>query len=515
MRRAVIYTATVSLINMAANLIVVATVQLFLQSYTFSSEMKAYFDYIQMKHPVVNDSLMIASFIVPTVIVILYIWPVIRALGSRASLSERKILKAKRRLLNSTFIMALISYSGWSIGFTGHLVAVEILNIEIAPHVTFEIILNMLVMSTFTFTIVYYSLDLVTRSFFTGWMFNQHEKLSQYKSLNLSITSRLLILYTATGILPVMLLSAVILTGGESGYIPQPPELIIMITVILLTGITATLLMAYTYSPILRKLRRAAISLGRSDFNIQVPVVSNDETGILAETLNEAATSLQEKEFINETFGKVVDPVVRDHLLRGNVDLGGNTVTATVLFSDIRGFTEISEKLSAAAVVSLLNRYFSVISRCVSAEGGMVNKFIGDAIMAVFNTPVDHEFHASAAVKAALAMQRARDSINRELAAENLPQIKSGFGIHTGEVVAGNIGSESRMEFTVIGDTVNTASRLEGACKKLNREILLSEACVEKARSENIEGIGFEALQKIEVKGKSEQLQVFTIAGTG
>ena len=177
--------------------------------------------------------------------------------------------------------------------------------------------------------------------------------------------------------------------------------------------------------------------------------------------------------------------------MKKDISLGGETREVTVLFCDIRSFTSMSEKMAAADVVSLLNKYFTALGECITKHHGIINKYIGDAIMAIFGAPVESKTHAQDAFLAALEMREALKKINEENASkyktENLPEIHFGIGIHTGNVFAGTIGASNRMEYTVIGDTVNTASRIESLCKtygqrlhrgrKSFKDILQSESC--------------------------------------
>jgi adenylate cyclase len=180
-----------------------------------------------------------------------------------------------------------------------------------------------------------------------------------------------------------------------------------------------------------------------------------------------------------DTFGKVVTPEIRNWLLQGNTNLGGETVCATILFCDIRGFTTLSEQINPKQVVSLLNKYFSRMEQCIVKHNGIINKYIGDAIMAIFGVPLANQNQAIDAYKCCLDMRKTLAELNKELKAENMPQLNFGIGLHTGNVLAGNIGSTSRMEYTVIGDTVNVASRIESLCKEYNCDLLVSETTVE------------------------------------
>jgi adenylate cyclase len=173
-----------------------------------------------------------------------------------------------------------------------------------------------------------------------------------------------------------------------------------------------------------------------------------------------------------------MDPAIAARMLDNNSEsgiLGGASSRATILFSDIRGFTTLSEELGAQGTVAFLNEYFSLMVECIAHEEGMLDKFIGDAIMAAFGLPMAHADDEDRAVRAAIAMVRACQRWSHERVQRGQPPVEMGIGLNTDMVVSGNIGSAKRMDYTVIGDGVNLASRLESACKAYSAQILISE----------------------------------------
>jgi|TARA_R110002110_G_C13459187_1_gene718014 adenylate cyclase len=185
--------------------------------------------------------------------------------------------------------------------------------------------------------------------------------------------------------------------------------------------------------------------------------------------------------------------------------LGGDRRRATYLFTDVRGFTSLSEALEPPAVVEVMNRALTIQADCVKDAGGMVDKFIGDAMMGVFNAPLDQDDHENAAIDCAIEIQRRMEGLRHEMKKEGLPEVAIGVGVNTGDAVIGNMGSDSRFDYTCIGDAVNVAARLESATKEAKRDILIGEVTARSSRHE------LEELEPMALKGKAVPVRVFTL----
>lgn len=211
---------------------------------------------------------------------------------------------------------------------------------------------------------------------------------------------------------------------------------------------------------------------------------------------------------LRSTMSRYMDPGIADQMVANGAELlGGKNVPATVLFSDIRSFTTITEQLGAQGTVTLLNEYFTLMVDCIQREEGMLDKFIGDAIMAAFGIPVGHEDDADRAVRTAIAMIAELRAWNQARAGEGKPPVEIGIGLNTDLVVSGNIGSKKRMDYTIIGDGVNLAARLESACKQYGARILISEFTYRALR-------GTYRMREVDivvVKGKTKPVAIYEV----
>ncbi len=228
-------------------------------------------------------------------------------------------------------------------------------------------------------------------------------------------------------------------------------------------------------------------------------------------TYNNFATQSRLRKQIKKQFEHYLDPGMVKKLQKDPslLKLGGETRNMTFLFCDIRGFTPISEKYKGnpAGLTKLINRFLTRMTDVIIANGGTIDKFMGDCIMAFWNAPIENDRHRVMAVKSALEMKVALQNLNTQLAAEALPQINIGIGINTGDALVGNMGSEQRFDYSVIGDSVNLASRLESSSKTLGKTIVIGEDT-----RHTIETVyPFEYIDSITVKGKTEEIKVYTV----
>ncbi len=249
------------------------------------------------------------------------------------------------------------------------------------------------------------------------------------------------------------------------------------------------------------------------DYTRRINLDRGDELGQLATAFNQMTAGLAERDQVRDLLGKVVSPEIASQLLHSGVQLGGEEREVTILFSDLRDFTTMSEKMAPTDMLALLNRYLDRMSSIIEKHGGVIDKYIGDAIMALFGAPVADADAPGKAIAAAREMAAALESLNRELVAEGRPVLAFGIGINTARVVAGNMGSKTRLNYTVIGDGVNLASRLEGLTKDpaYATHILVSGATLRAMKNPP----PARELGEVKVKGKAEAVKIFALAPKG
>lgn len=284
-------------------------------------------------------------------------------------------------------------------------------------------------------------------------------------------------------------------------------RLIAAFTLAIVLGTVASRLVARP----LNVLADAARAVALGDLDQRVRIRSTDEIGLLADAFNGMVAGLRDRNRIQEAFGRYVSPEVGRMLLSDPEAMrpGGKIATVTILMSDLRGFTTLSNELGPERLVGLLNAYFERMTAVIQKHGGTINEFIGDAILALFGAPFTRDDDALRAAACAAEMQQALATLNAELRGEGLPQMEMGIGLNTGPVMVGNIGSSSRVKWGVVGDAVNMASRVEAST--VGGEVLLAESTWALIQH-NAEARG---PIPVRVKGHAEPLLLFALRRVG
>ncbi len=332
------------------------------------------------------------------------------------------------------------------------------------------------------------------------------------------VRTRLLAIFLLVGVVPLTLLavlsytSALSLLGADATAARAiVDELRLIILFLLAIGLVAavglSVFAANSVAGPLKRLEAAMVEVERGRLDGRAPVLSTDEIGAVAEGFNRMLHGLREREIVKETFGKYVTPEIRDEILAGRIRGEGELTEATILFADLRDFTPWVEATVPRQVVQDLNEYFTEMDQAIRAHRGLVLQFIGDEIEAVFGAPIATGDHAEMAVRAAIEMRRRLHEWNARREAAGKPALRHGIGIHTGTVLAGNIGGAERLSYALVGDPVNLASRIQGLTKDFKVDILISEA----TRSRLDGGVRVEELPAVRVKGRVEEVNVYKV----
>ena len=343
--------------------------------------------------------------------------------------------------------------------------------------------------------------------------------LSSVKAVRLSVLGRLLLVFLFIGLLPPGILVSLNWQRIQALTTAANPQAILdnlfALQAFILAGSVAVsiglaILVTRSITTPIHTLQKAMERVEQNDLEVCVPITTNDELGYLGEHFNQMIAGLRQSELLRNLLNLYVSPQVAREALEHGARLGGELVECTVLFADIRDFTSIAESLPPGSLMYLLNRYMSAMVNVIVARGGIVNKFGGDSLLVVFGTPLNPlQDHAAQAIYAAADMHHALSVFNQTQADRQSPTLRIGIGIATGPVIAGNIGGRERIEYTVIGDTVNLASRLQDKTKELDSNTLLSAQTFESA-SQNMD-ISARRLPQVSVKGKRDSVVVYAI----
>ena len=284
----------------------------------------------------------------------------------------------------------------------------------------------------------------------------------------------------------------------------------ILFAFVVLVGVSLVVIRRFT-----KNLRRTITNqlavmedISRGHLDKRVPVQSNDEFAIFAQKTNEMIQGLQDRDFCRASFDKYVSPEVSRKILENDISPMGEIYDVTILFCDLRGYTGFVERRDPVAVVDFMNRYFSEMEGIIHDNQGLVLQYIGDEIEAVFGAPDPLENHPDRAVAAARAMRAALARMNEAIRVAGGDTVAHGIGIHSGTVLAGDVGSERRKVYAMVGDTVNTASRLQVLNKTCGTDILISRSSVDRLTGDRS---FLKSLGAFPIKGKLEEVEVFTV----
>jgi adenylate cyclase len=431
---------------------------------------------------------------------------------------DATVAMVRRRALLFPYALAGISVVGWLLAGVLWGVVFPFLAGTLAPHrIARTIFGNTVIAGGVTCTFIFFTVEHYWRRRLPVF-FPDGDLSSVKRTPRFPVRARLLAIFFLVSIVPLTLLAVLsytrarALVGAEAVAAAEAVDgLQLIILFILAVGIAAavglSIFAANSVAAPLKDVETAMAAVERGRLDGHAPVVSTDEIGAVAEGFNRMLHGLREREIVKETFGRYVTPEIRDEILAGRISGEGELKEVTVLFADIRDFTPWVEATAPRDVVRDLNEYFTEMAEAIRAQRGLVLQFIGDEIEAVFGAPIASRDHAAMAVRAALEMRRRLRDWNARREAAGKPALRHGIGIHTGTVLAGNIGGAERLSYALVGDPVNLASRIQGLTKDFHVDILISEA----TRKSIDPAVPVEELPAVRVKGRAEEVNVYKV----
>ena len=447
-----------------------------------------------------------------------WVAPIARA-GAGQPLSEKEVALVRRRALLFPYFAAGLTFTGWVLaGLIWGIAIPLMLGIALSPfQAARQVFGTTVIAGGLTTAFIFFASEHVWRRRLP-FFFPEGDLSAVRRVPRLAVRARLLTIFLMTGIVPLAVLGilayrrALDLLGADAvtaaGIVDGlRVTILFLVAVGIVAAVGLAIFAANSVAAPLKHVEGAMAEVERGRLDGRAPVLSTDEIGAVAEGFNRMLHGLRERERVKETFGKYVTPEIRDEILAGRIRGEGELTEATILFADLRDFTPWVEATVPRQVVQDLNEYFTEMDQAIRAHRGLVLQFIGDEIEAVFGAPIATGDHAEMAVRAALEMRRRLGRWNARREAAGKPALRHGIGIHTGTVLAGNIGGAERLSYALVGDPVNLASRIQGLTKDFKVDILISEA----TRSRLDGAVQVEELPAVRVKGRAEEVNVYKV----
>jgi len=440
------------------------------------------------------------------------------------SFDESEIYHLQREALKFPMVVALTGFMIWVLagfifGFLEPLITAKIFNVQTPDLISCirQFLEICLLGGGVTSLILYFVMENEWRSYIYNFFPGGH--LNRVKHVfKLNVRKRFLIVFLGIILIPLptmgMTIFASIRKMNMSDAITRSQildSLVWELGFIALDLVAIVIILAYFLTksilvPLLG-IKRAIKHVENNNLDTRVKILSNDEFGDVAEGFNSMINSLKESQKLRESFGKYVSKEIRDEILAGNPTLDGEMKRATLLFSDLRNFTGLVEKNHPKHVVKIINQYFNEMTLAIKEHKGLILQYVGDEIEAAFGVPIGFDDHPEMAVKAALQMRDKLALLNQKLEQDGFEPLAHGIGIHSGAVLAGNIGSKERMSYALVGDTVNSASRIEGLTKSYGCDIILSQTTHNLLTG----SYNTQQLAPVKVKGKSDELIIYKL----
>jgi adenylate cyclase len=436
------------------------------------------------------------------------IGPVVRMLASGREPEAAALAQARRRIINLPWRIVEISGAAWLLCVPVFLISLGAGSGSLDPRLLWHLPISFLVSAFISITHSFFLVELASHWGLFPALFRDVRADLTPGGRALSLRGRGLLWAISAGICPIG--SLLLLSFAPPAPGTDPAWFAVFVgTVGIAFGLCTAVMIGRLVSEPIDQLRAAAqsVSEGRLDSNVQLPRA--DEFGLLIAEFNHMLHELREKERLRQTFGLHVGRKTADQILARDPGLSGVEQVITIMFVDIRSFTQRTASLPPGETVRMLNEFLRVMVNVVETRhNGIINKFLGDGFMALFGIGADAVNHADEALAAGRGMLSALEELNALILRENREPIAIGIGIHTGPAIVGSIGSPERLEFTAIGSAVNIASRIEGLTKVVHRSLLLTEATA----GHLLTKAGLEELSPQAVRGVENPMRVYSVA---
>lgn len=459
----------------------------------------------------VNTIRLFNAFIYPTAVllwlgIVFALWQPCRQLQQGQLVRDYHLLQAQQRAINLPWWGIALAGGGWLLCIPVFLLALQQAPGTLDPRVFIDLPISIIISALIAITHGFFALELLSQRLLYPILFQDARPAQIPGAFPISLRSRGILLAFSAGICPITSLLLLSLA-------PHRCESQMVWFAIAVGGlgmafglISAGMLGQLVVEPV-EAIQQAARAIASGNLNHRISLLRADEFGHLIDEFNHLIGELQEKQRLQETFGRHVGQKAAQQILQRDPKLGGIEQEVTVLFADLRNFTARCAVEPPQKIVALLNLFLTEMVEIVEGHEGMVNKFLGDGFMALFGVGEQHVNHAALAVTAGQKMLVRLEHINRYLTAQGQAPLGIGIGIHTGRAVVGSIGSPQRLEYTAIGDTVNIASRVESLTKELGEPLILTAA----TRAALPSAIATAPLPPQRVKGQPEPLSVYRV----
>jgi len=434
--------------------------------------------------------------------------PALKTLSQGETIPPERLDTLRRRLVHLPWYGAIISGVAWLLCIPVFLICLSLTGRALSPQLFWHLPISFAVSGFIAITQSFFLIELAGH-----WglfpVFFQDARPDRLKGIHpISLRTRGLMWAISIGVCPIGSLLLLFFAPTSPGTNPQWFGLFVG-TIGIAFGLLSAILIGRSVTEPVDQLRAAAEAVTEGRLDVHVPLRRADEFGALIGEFNRMVRGLREKEHLRRTFGVHVGHKVAEQILAGDPGVGGTEQEITVMFVDIRSFTARAASLKPHQAVGLLNEFLQAMVEVVEGEhGGMINKFLGDGFMAIFGASGEADMHADSALQAGLSMLRRLEKMNRENAARGDKPVQIVIALNTGRAIIGSIGSPERMEFTVIGNTVNVASRIEGLAKTLNQPLVLTENTRDALRHP----LELRAFPPQSIRGLDQPVRVFTPA---